>query len=432
MSRHSTKLEVMRTAVGLASVSCLLGLAACQPNNSRASLTAEDFDAWHDWSEQQEYKEVKAGFKAVPLHVDAVGKVEALPDIAVITARVSAKDLNESRALDEVVRKINDVQTALKTQEVETGFTSVRSAVKMDQSCLNENNQARERQGQITTDYWFNQRLDNRGDTETERREAKPRLAESICDVETIEVTTHMVVRVSPASEAGTVLKAFGDAKVSSARLYGYDFSDYDALYQEAAEKAVKAARKKAEMIARVAQTELGEITSFRVNGPARTGRFGPQPSVVNRHQGVRSGFAAGYSPPIFETVSETVVVQEASAELVTIPATYETVTETVVVQPSYRDGDGNFVPAVTKQISRRVVKTPASTRERTVPAVTKQETRRVIKVPAGASPAAPNAQSNALQMSLLSGPQTISVAAYLSYDYKTPIDGSVVPDDEN
>lgn len=239
-----------------------------------------------------------------------------------------------------------------------------------------------------------------------------------------------MVVRVSPASEAGDVLKAFGDAKVSSARLYGYDFSDYDALYQQAAEKAVKAARKKAEMITRVAQTELGEIKSFRVNGPARTGRFGPQPSIVNRHKSARSGYTAGGSPPIFETVSETVVVQDTSTELVTIPATYETVTETVVVQPEYRDGDGNFVPAVTKQQSRRVVRTPASTQERTIPAVSKQQTRRVIKGPAGASSAVPNLQSNALQMSLLSGPQTISVAAYLSYDYKTPIDGTVVPDE--
>ena len=84
-----------------------------------------------------------------------------------------------------------------------------------------------------------------------------------------------------------------------------------------------------------------------------------------------------------YQTVSETVVVQEASVELVTIPPTYETVVETRVVQPEYVAPDGSIVPPVTKQISRRVVKTPASTQERTIPAVTKTETKRIVKTPA-------------------------------------------------
>jgi len=87
--------------------------------------------------------------------------------------------------------------------------------------------------------------------------------------------------------------------------------------------------------------------------------------------------------PAQYETVQESVVVQEASSELVTIPATFMTVSETVVVQPQYVAQDGSLVPAVTKQQSRRVVKTPASTQERTIPAVTKMETRRVVKTPA-------------------------------------------------
>ena len=84
-----------------------------------------------------------------------------------------------------------------------------------------------------------------------------------------------------------------------------------------------------------------------------------------------------------YETVSETVVVQAASIELVAIPPTYETVTETVVVQPQYVAGDGSIVPPLTKQVSRRVVKTPASTQERTIPAVTKTQSRRIVKTPA-------------------------------------------------
>jgi len=87
--------------------------------------------------------------------------------------------------------------------------------------------------------------------------------------------------------------------------------------------------------------------------------------------------------PAEYETVVEPVIVQEASTELVTIPATYQTVMETVVLQPQYEAPDGSVVPAVTKQEARRVIKTPASTQERTIPAVTKMETRRVVKTPA-------------------------------------------------
>ena len=86
--------------------------------------------------------------------------------------------------------------------------------------------------------------------------------------------------------------------------------------------------------------------------------------------------------PAEYETVSETVVVQGASVEYVQLPPSYETVQETIVLQPEYVAADGTKVPAITEEYSRRVVKTPASTVERTIPAVTKQVTRRVVKTP--------------------------------------------------
>ena len=89
--------------------------------------------------------------------------------------------------------------------------------------------------------------------------------------------------------------------------------------------------------------------------------------------------------PAEYETVTETVVVQEASTELVTIPPTYETVMDTIVVQPQQVAADGSVTPVVTQEVSRRVVKTPASTVERTIPSVTKTQTRRVVKTPAAA-----------------------------------------------
>lgn len=133
--------------------------------------------------------------------------------------------------------------------------------------------------------------------------------------------------------------------------------------------------------------------------------------------------------PATFETVSETTVAQETSTELVSIPAQYETVTETILVQPesvefiiipheekrtpttvntmdksrvggSYGSQsvpetvnvskitkpariERRVKPAVTRQITKRVVRQPAGTQERVIPAVTKQEFRRVVKTPA-------------------------------------------------
>lgn len=418
-----------RTMIGVVSLVIMSGLAACQPAAKPEGISYQDLQAYNTWVATQKAKDAGDGFKAKPLSVSATGKIQAVPDIAVITARISAEHINESRAVNRVSKTINSIQSALKDKDAETGFTAIASAVKTDQNCVYSNALARQRHSHISSDVWFNTNLDNRGDKETERREERPRLAQAVCGVDSVEVTTDMVVRVRPAEEAGEVLRALGIANVTSGRLYGYDFSNYDALYQQAAETAVSAARRKAEMIADAARTDLGEITAFSVGGPARTGRFGPQPNIVNRHRGITS-----YGAPVFETISEPVVVQEASTELVTVPATYETVTETKVVQPQYVDAMGNTVPAVTKQVTRRVVKTPASVQERMIPSVTKMETRRVLKTPASAPPngafTSGRPQSNALQMSLLSGPQTISVTASLSYDYKTPIDGTRVQEE--
>ena len=103
--------------------------------------------------------------------------------------------------------------------------------------------------------------------------------------------------------------------------------------------------------------------------------------------------------PAEYETVTETVVVQEASGQLITTPPEFETVTETilvmegftetVIIPPTY-NADGTIatrvrteerdVPPVYKTISRRRVKKPAGTEERVVPPVTKMQTRRVKK----------------------------------------------------
>ncbi len=139
------------------------------------------------------------------------------------------------------------------------------------------------------------------------------------------------------------------------------------------------------------------------------------------------AGLTVEQSAPEFKTVTETVVAQAASTELVTIPAEYEIVTETVVVQEASSelqvipakyewvkgDIEGSAVeldvkPAQYKTVSETVVVQEASTElvtipptfetvqetvlvrpsyiaadGSTVPPVTKEVARRVIKTPA-------------------------------------------------
>ncbi len=433
-----------------AALTCVAALAACSPN--QPSIDLGDLEDYADFLEDQGDIMPPIPFKAEPLSVTATGKVRATPDIAVITATISAEDVNESKAVNAMSEIINAVQSSLSAQDVETGFTGINSRREFDQKCRNANLVASQRHSQIQGDYWFNRRLDQRGDTETKRRADIPRVAQTVCNAQSIKVTTNMVIRIQPADAAGDALRALADAGAENARLFGYDFTDYDSLYQDAAAKAVKMARNKAETIASLSGATLGEIETFMVGTPSRTGRFGPQPNVIRParpYQG-QSGSAVDrqvrknskrqygtkppppsmvraapapeveYSPMMMEdqimatgsrqaaggggytsgeALTETIVVQEASTELMVIPATYETV---------YENG-----------VARRVVKTPASTVERSIPAVTKTIQRR-------------SSTTNALSMSLLSGPQTIEVTANLSYAYDTPLDGKVIVEPEN
>jgi len=337
--------SVVRAAFSCAASFALMACTA-QGGSEDIVLDLGDVEYYADFLADRDDVVEPEPFKPEPLFVSAVGKVQAQPNIAVITAVITAEDKNESRAVNEMGEIINHVQTALKGRDIETGFTAINSTREFDERCRNENRFAWRRQNQIQQDYNFNKNLDRRGDTKTKRR-------------------------------------------------------------------------------------------------------FGPQPNVIrpaNRYQGP-SGSAIdrqknnGYNKdyyskpaPVALSMMETVTVQEASTELVTIPATYETVMETVVTQEGYTDANGNSVPPITQQVAHRVVKTPASTQERVIPAVTRQQSRRVLVSPgqAGAN-GGRSANTNALSISLLSGPQTVSVTANLGYTYETPLNGKIIvePEDE-
>jgi len=469
----------MSKRVGAALI-CLL-LAGCGQSleTSSVSLNVDEVEDFLDWREEQEEVEIEP-FKAKPVFVTGTGTVRATPDIAVVTGRIKTTAEVDRIAMDEAATVINKVQDVIAGKNVDISFTNLSSVEKRDDDCLAGNRIAQQRHRDIQNDKWFNQRQMNIDkDKRQKLRAEKSRIPEKVCAVTHVESYIGFTAWIRPSNEVSDYLTAFTEAGVETVNLYGFDFSNYDALYKEAAEKAVANARQKAELSASGAGTKLTTIESFRVSGTERRRRYGQQAMLISPH-GNRSTtpqqriafsdrvihsqatsrrnngglftsavpaplasmscwdgsmvFNSGQCPaqPVMQAMpgsrgygagftgasNDMIVVQEASTEFVSIPATYETVTETVVAQEAsteYVNVNGRMVerviPAVTRQESRRVVKTPASTVERMIPAVTKQVTRR---------------QSNALTESMLSGSKTIRVTATLAYNYETPLDGVI------
>lgn len=379
--------KLVLQGIGIVSV---LSLIACQPvasqKDDRLYIDLGDAEDYAYWLEEERDEEPPIPFDAEPLVVTGKGKVKAVPDIAVITADIISKNTNESVAFNEVSETVNAIQAAIKDYGVETGFTTVKSASQFDEICQYENRVAQQRHAQIFRDYYFNKRLDDQGDTKTKRREPKARLKQRICRAQDIEVSTKMVIRLSPPDKAGAVLQSVSNAGATRVRLYGYDFKNYDALYQEAASLAVAQAKQKAEMIARITKAELDGLVGFNVGKPVRTGRFGPQPAIVNK-SGRRS--SAGFSGSA--VYAESVVVQEAS---------------------TYMDGEDEIVVTGSRRLP------PNEAYQNRVDDETDDDF-------------APVSTSNALNLSLLSGAQTITVSAILRYDYKTVIDGTIAPSED-
>ncbi|MBK8657545.1 MAG: peptidoglycan-binding protein [Bacteroidetes bacterium] len=104
-----------------------------------------------------------------------------------------------------------------------------------------------------------------------------------------------------------------------------------------------------------------------------------------------------------YETVYDTVVVKAAYNKVVPVPAQFDVITEQQLVSPATKrwvkgKGDVNClsqnpsdcevwclkeVPAVYKTVTRKVEKTPATTREELVPAITKVVPRKKLVSPA-------------------------------------------------
>ena len=406
---------------------CLPLIAGCtsEPDYSLIwPMTHDEINSHNRWVTQKQRERVIEPFEGKPIHVTGIGRVEAVPNIAVITGLIEAKSKSDDIAMNEAAEIMNAVQDVLKDKNAELNFLQISSSELRDEDCLKHNSESDIRHNEVIQDNRFNQRIKfdiERGiNTKSKPRDPKARLSQKLCPVLDIKASVGFVVRISPADSAADTIKILTEAGVEQVNLFGYDFEDYDALYQNAAAKAVSDARTKAELISMRSGTELLDIVEFEVDPPDRTARFGPQAVVVSYH-GNRDVNPGQYNS------GEWAINSGPNVEYSYVPPVFETVTETIVVQEAYVGPGGRTIPPVTKQVNRRVVKTPASTTERMIPSVTKQETRRVLKQPGRTiERSVPNDNaSNALKISL-AGPRTISVNAALTYLYKTPIDGTL------
>ncbi len=118
---------------------------------------------------------------------------------------------------------------------------------------------------------------------------------------------------------------------------------------------------------------------------PARPAFACPDGSVLSNAnlcaiistENVSSGrYIAEALEPEFETVTETIIVNPGETKAVGTPPQYETVNETIMTQEARTE----FVTVPPVYHADGTVKTPASIQERTVPAVTRSVTRRVLK----------------------------------------------------
>jgi len=195
--------------------------------------------------------------------------------IALLTAALLA---GCGQTTSEVNLQVEDLEDYIdwKDDQEDIEIDPFKGAEQRDLECLAHNNEASRRHSDINNDNWFNKREKNRPeDVRQKLREPKKRIAEKVCEVTHVENYIVFTAWVRPSGEVSDYIRAFTEAGVEQVSLFGFDFSNYDELYKEASVKAVKNAREKAEISARIAGTESRFlIASFAVKGRREMARI--------------------------------------------------------------------------------------------------------------------------------------------------------------
>lgn len=387
----------------------VLLLAGCEAKSDEPEIVVffEDYQDWKDWKKEQDAQAEIEAFKPSPIFVTGIGRSRGKPDIAVLSGAIKTKAEYDYAAVDEAGLIINKVQEAARGADIDFSFTQVATAEIRDPECLSHNRYAWHRHNDIIADNNFNMWLKQQPkENRQQPRKPKPRIAQKTCPVTHIEGYVSFTAWVNPVDKAGDYINAFTAAGVDKVTLFGYDFSNYDALYREAAEQAVLNAKAKAVMSAKTAGTKLTTLEQFWVGPTQRTTRYGQQAMIISNH-GNRYVAQRKYH----DTQSNVITAR------------------------------GNGYAAETDEIVVTATKRSAGYTDTTPMAVMAPPTP-MIMPEAGLLGASqfnePNMadvtnipQNNALRMTMLSGGQTITVRAGLSFSYETPLNGKVIIQDD-
>jgi len=141
--------------------------------------------------------------------------------------------------------------------------------------------------------------------------------------------------------------------------------------------------------------------------------------------------------PATYKTVTEKVLVSPASERLVSTAPVYDTVTEKILVkeaQTTWKQGRGPVekldnatceimclvnIPAVYKTVTKRILKTPATTKSVTIPAKYKTVTKKVLETPATTKSVTIPAKYKTVKVKELVTPATVSRTA-IPEEYRT------------
>lgn len=408
---------------------CFLPLSACQPAQNSAIdepeivVAFEDYDDWQEWKAEQE-NNINLPFKPNPIVVAGVGEVRAAPDIAVITGRVKTQAKADYLAMDEAAKITNKIQDQIAGQDVSISFTGVSTIEKRDEECLRDNQIAQRRHYDIINDNRFNaQQLQQPADVRKKLRPPKARIAQKVCPVISVESFVSFTAWVKPAADVQKYLQSFTEAGADNVTLFGYDFSNYDTLYREAADKAVANAREKAEKAASIAGTKLTTIEGFVVTPTSRTTRFGQQAMIISPHG---NRYVAQNNITFADRVTRQRMDYAAPAPASSIGIGYGGGMEDEVVVTASRIKPSNYemaTPIVVQEAST-YMGWDGSVTERTIPPVLSQDA--LYKSNAYSGGGGVPTGSNALRQSMMSGAKVIRVEARISFSYDTPINGVV------
>jgi uncharacterized protein len=205
--------------------------------------------------------------------VSGEGKISAIPDMAVVTVGVQSSAATVQEAQDALNVNINKISAAIKQLGVDPKDIQ-------------------------TTNYTINPRYDERspvGKTAPAVAPARPGIGVAESTVATnpvnprisgYDASSHLIIKIRDINNANKVIDSATAAGANQVGGISFDFADKSKLEDEAREKAVAEAKKKASQASRIAGFNLGKIINYNENfGGVMPMAYGSRETMMAKDQ---------------------------------------------------------------------------------------------------------------------------------------------------